>query len=162
MVYTYHNRYSSQNGSHPDGPRSMTIFKNVNAYWRTMGKTVAVPGIRSLTIKRAPFSVRSPVRRVPLTEKFISVALGWVWGVLIAQGPRNPTAVISEKSNSFTALGNKMRHTHWDSIANNSWEIGRWCGYRMTPCTYHNAGGGTQKVENELGWLLRWQQTEKA
>ena len=59
----------------------------------TTGKTVAEPAGRSFTTNRAPFSVRSPVRSVPFTEKLISVARGCVCGVLIAQGPRNPMAV---------------------------------------------------------------------
>lgn len=60
---------------------------------QTLGNTDAVPGGRSFTMKRAPFSVSNPARSVPFTEKLISVALGCVWGVLIAQGPNVPIAM---------------------------------------------------------------------
>lgn len=59
-----------------------------------LGNTVAEPGGRLFIMKRPPFSLRSPVRRVPLTEKLISVARGCVCGVLSAQGPNVPMAAI--------------------------------------------------------------------
>lgn len=85
---------SSRSVLHPGRIMSATIYGYPKADSHTMGKTVAAPGGRSLTTKRAPFSVNSPVRRVPLTEKLISVARGCVWGVLIEQGPRNPIAIV--------------------------------------------------------------------
>ena len=66
-----------------------------------LGKTDALPGGRSLTMKRAPFSLRSPARRVPFTEKLISVARGWVCGVLIAHGPRKPMAAIPSCTSDY-------------------------------------------------------------
>ena len=46
-----------------------------------------------MKMKRAPFSVKTPVDNVPFTAKLNSVARGCVWGVLYPQGPKNPIVI---------------------------------------------------------------------
>jgi hypothetical protein len=140
---------SSRSVLHPGENMSATVCNYLKADSHTMGKTVAAPGGRSLITKRAPFSDNSPVRRVPLTEKLISVARGCVWGVLIEQGPRNPIAIVRAQLEGRRTAGGQP--THGNTISNNGREVCGRCFYRMPTRACHNARRGLSKIEYELG-----------